>query len=74
MGLSQQPGEAEHRDPDATQSPHENAPDWITPELVQKTLETWQPYYSYQLTYRDAIAMIQHVGSLLEVLSREAGK
>jgi hypothetical protein len=46
------------------------APSWVTPELVARTLEVWQPYYSDPLTPEDALAMILGVGCLFDLLSR----
>lgn len=45
------------------------APDWITPELIEATLRTWQPYYQAVLTPEDAVTMILDVGRLFEVLA-----
>jgi len=47
------------------------APAWITPELIRLTIEVWQPYYATRLTAEDAVIMIQNVGRLCVVLSRE---
>jgi hypothetical protein len=44
-------------------------PDWITPELVEATIRTWQPYYEEVLTPEEAITMIQTVGRLFGALS-----
>ncbi len=44
-------------------------PGWITEELVQNTLETWQPYYQEELIEEDAIAMIMSVGQLHQFLA-----
>ncbi|MCP4191769.1 MAG: hypothetical protein GY768_14230 [Planctomycetaceae bacterium] len=46
-------------------------PSWLTTELVEKTLQVWQPHYSYRLTRDDAIAIIKSVGQLFEVLRQE---
>ena len=46
-------------------------PKWITPELARKTILTWQPYYEEQLTLDDAVTILQRVGRLFEVLSRD---
>jgi hypothetical protein len=46
-------------------------PDWISDDLIQKTLKTWQPYYPNQLTRDDAIVIIKNVGVLFECLRRE---
>lgn len=39
-------------------------PAWITPTLVQQTIEVWQPRYQEQLTVEDAVAMILAVSHL----------
>ena len=44
-------------------------PDWITPELVAETLETWQPYYAEALTAADAVGILRAVGGLADSLS-----
>lgn len=44
-------------------------PHWITQELVEQTLHTWQPYYSLPLTIEDAIDMIRNAGRLFDALS-----
>lgn len=44
-------------------------PEWITPELIEKTLEVWQPHYSDPLTAADAAYIIFNVGRLVETLS-----
>jgi len=41
-----------------------SCPDWITPELIANTLETWQPYYDYPLTIQEAVDMVNAVGRL----------
>jgi len=46
-------------------------PDWVSEDLIQKTVEIWQPYYSNGLTRDDAIAIIKNVGGLFECLRRE---
>lgn len=43
-------------------------PSWITPELVELTLKTWQPYYKEPLTIDDAIGMIRNAGLLFDAL------
>jgi hypothetical protein len=45
------------------------APDWITPELIEATIRTWQPYYQATLTPDEAVTMILDVGRLFEALS-----
>jgi len=44
----------------------DGAPIWITEELVEKTLEVWQPFYEKELIVADAIAMIMGVGQIYE--------
>lgn len=44
-------------------------PDWITPELVEVTIRTWQPYYESPLSIDDAIEMIRNAGLLFNALS-----
>lgn len=48
------------------------APSWVTPTLLEHTLRVWQPYYAAPLTPEDALAIIQSVGCLIEVLAGEA--
>jgi hypothetical protein len=50
--------------------PRMAVPAWITPELIDHTIRTWQPYYATRLTPEDAVTMILNVGRLLDVLSR----
>jgi hypothetical protein len=45
------------------------APDWITAELIEATIRTWQPYYQDVLTPEEAVIMIVDVGRLFEALS-----
>ncbi len=45
------------------------APSWITPELLQKTLEVWQPYYEQELIPEDALAIIMGVGQMFACLA-----
>ena len=49
-------------------SPVAGAPSWITEELIQRTLKTWQPYYRTPLTREDALAMLHNVASLFKFL------
>ncbi|MCZ2343622.1 MAG: hypothetical protein LC104_17790 [Bacteroidales bacterium] len=44
-------------------------PAWITPELVEATIRTWQPYYKTPLTIDDAIEIIRSAGLLFDALS-----
>lgn len=48
-----------------------DSPDWITQELITKTLHTWQPYYFEPLTHDDAVAMLVNAGRLIREFRRE---
>ncbi|WP_437193675.1 hypothetical protein [Planctomicrobium sp. SH527] len=54
---------------DATSIVPAGTPDWITPELIEATIRTWQPYYREVLTPEEAVTMIQSVGRLFDALS-----
>jgi hypothetical protein len=45
------------------------APAWVTLELIEQTIRVWQPYYADPLTSDAALAIIQSVGRMIEVLS-----
>lgn len=49
------------------------APSWVTVELIESTLKTWQPYYSYRLTAQDAVVMIKSAARLFDVMSCGSG-
>lgn len=44
------------------------APEWATPELLKSTLETWQPYYSEQLTVAEALDILLAVSRLADAI------
>ena len=44
-------------------------PEWITAELIERTIRIWQPYYQHVLSPEDAVIMIRNVGRLYEALS-----
>lgn len=46
----------------------DDAPGWITPELVARTIRVWQRYYAARLTPQDAILILSEAGRLLDVL------
>lgn len=48
-------------------------PAWVTPQLVERTLRVWQPYYENPLTLNDALIMILAVGRLYEVVAPGTG-
>lgn len=44
-------------------------PEWITPELVDRTIRVWQPFYrEAQLSPADAVQILVGTGRLLAVL------
>ncbi len=45
------------------------APSWVTPELLEKTVKVWQPYYEEELIPEDALAIIMGVGRIFEFLA-----
>ena len=45
------------------------APEWITAELIEQTIRTWQPYYQALLGPEDAVTMILNAGRLYQALS-----
>ena len=50
------------------------APSWVTAELLQKTLEVWQPYYEQELIPEDALAIIMGAGQMFDCLSPRPSK
>jgi hypothetical protein len=44
------------------------APSWITAQLVELTIETWQPHYERPLTTEDALEILLNVDRLLALL------
>lgn len=47
----------------------EGTPAWITPQLIRRTLEVWQPSYLTTLSVQDAVAILVNVGRLAEILA-----
>lgn len=45
-----------------------DAPAWITPALIQQTLDCWQPHFAKALTTEDAIEILTNVGQLFEAI------
>ncbi|MBX3359857.1 MAG: hypothetical protein KF705_00220 [Phycisphaeraceae bacterium] len=44
-------------------------PEWITPDLVERTIRVWQPFYGKaQLSPADAVQILVGTGRLLAVL------
>ena len=46
----------------------QGAPPWITAQLIEATLRSWQPHYDRRLTSTDAIEILLDVGRLLDLL------
>ena len=44
----------------------ESLPSWVTPQLIEVTIDTWQPYYCDPLTETDAAYMILNVSRLCD--------
>jgi hypothetical protein len=44
------------------------APSWITAQLLEATIETWQPHYERPLTPEDALEILLNVDRLLALL------
>ena len=59
------------RKEECDQGSRSDLPDWVSDELLKKTIEIWQPYYPNQLTRDDAIAIINNVGGVIDCLRRE---
>jgi len=51
-------------------APLPGAPRWVTPELLADTLETWQPYYTEQLTVADSLTILLNVSHLIDAMQR----
>lgn len=66
--------EAGHRAPAPdVRADRANVPPWITPELIERTIEVWQPYYETPLSADDAVKMILGVARLYHALAGDAG-
>ena len=62
--------QAVSRGPRADELPS-GTPAWITPALVRRTIEVWQPHYETPLTLDDAVIILRRVGRLFGVLMRD---
>lgn len=49
-------------------------PAWITPELVERTIAVWQPYYSFTLSVDDAVEILRNCASLLDAFRSYSGE
>lgn len=45
-----------------------DAPSWITSDLIQQTLDCWQPHFDKPLTAADAVEILTSVGQLFDAL------
>ncbi len=50
------------------------SPSWVTEELIELTLKTWQPFYANQLIEADALEMIMGVDQLFGIVSRDKSR
>ena len=62
---------ANRRSDERDRKSRSDLPDWVSDELLQKTIEIWQPYYPDQLTRNDAIAIIKNASGVIDCLRRE---
>lgn len=46
-------------------------PDWVTAELVEQTLEVWQPRYETPLSAEDAVRILVGASRLIQTLATE---
>lgn len=49
----------------------QGVPAWITAEVIEDTLRTFQPFYPYDLTVDEAVGILLNVGNLFRVLKGE---
>lgn len=55
--------------PDGPENPlPAGTPEWMTPQLINSTLQTWQPFYQQRLTIGDAIEILRSTGLLIDLL------
>lgn len=55
--------ESNNRKPDLS-----GAPPWVTPEILDDTRETWQNYFTDQLTDSDLLEIIINISRLIDAL------
>lgn len=46
------------------------APHWVTLELIEQTIQTWQPFYADQLIPEDALEIIMGADRMFDLLSK----
>ena len=47
------------------------SPDWVTSELIERTINLFQPKYDRELTADDALQMMMNVGHLFDMVEEE---
>ncbi len=57
-----------HADGAARVSVPDGAPDWITPDLIVDTLNTWQSHFPEALTAEDAVEILLNVARFLDAM------
>lgn len=60
----------DHRSKRAHACAQPATPAWITPQLVDLTIKTLQPFYRDSITAQEASTILQSLGRLFGVLSR----
>lgn len=60
--------ERSHRPPAAVVPA--GAPHWVTLELIEQTIRTWQPFYADQLIPEDALEIIMGADRMFDLLSK----
>ena len=43
---------------------------WITDELIEQTIDVWQPYYEEELTEEDAVEILRNVVRMARALAQ----
>jgi hypothetical protein len=49
-------------------NPSSGTPAWITADLINDTIDTWQPFYDRELTADDALEILQNVAHVFDAL------
>ena len=45
-------------------------PDWVTIELLENTVKTWQPFYNQRLLALDALEIVLNMSKLIDSLEQ----
>lgn len=70
MTIPPRDSRAHLHEPQSVQVPA-GAPTWITAELIEHTLQIWQPFYEEQLIPEQAMEIIMGMGRMVDLLSSE---